>query len=129
MSASWEMPQTCPVCGRRVRVEGEAATYCAASPACPAQLVRGVEHFVGRSAMDIAGFGIRQAELFVELGFIHDLADVYYLNPETLVGLEGFGEKKVANLMAAIEAAKERPAGLAWTRWAFGAWARWCPKS
>ena len=107
----WEMPQTCPVCGgAAVRIEGEAATYCVNS-ACPAQLVRGVEHFVGRSAMDIAGFGIRQAELFVELGFIHDLADVYYLNPETLVGLEGFGEKKVANLMAAIEAAKDAAPG------------------
>jgi len=57
----WEMPRTCPACGAMVvRVEGEAATYCVNS-ACPAQLVRGVEHFVGRSAMDIAGFGIRQA--------------------------------------------------------------------
>jgi DNA ligase (NAD+) len=59
--------------------------------------------------MDIAGFGIRQAELFVELGYIRDLADVYYLDPERLIGLEGFGEKKVANLMDAIEASKNRP--------------------
>ena len=94
--------------GAAVRVEGEAATYCV-NNACPAQLVRGVEHFVGRSAIDIAGFGIRQAELFVELGFIGDLADVYYLDPVALEGLEGFGEKKVANLMAAIAASKERP--------------------
>jgi DNA ligase (NAD+) len=91
-----------------VRVQGEAATYCVNS-ACPAQLVRGVEHFVGRSAMDIAGFGIRQAELFVELGYIRDLADVYYLDPDRLIGLEGFGEKKVANLMDAIAASKSRP--------------------
>jgi DNA ligase (NAD+) len=105
----WEMPERCPACGGdAVRVEGEAATYCVNS-ACPAQLVRGVEHFVGRSAMDIEGFGIRQAELFVELGYLRDLADVYYLDPERLVGLEGFGEKKVANLMAAIEASKSRP--------------------
>ncbi|MEJ5198744.1 MAG: helix-hairpin-helix domain-containing protein, partial [Anaerolineae bacterium] len=67
------------------------------------------EHFVSRSAMDIAGFGIRQAELFVERGFIKDLADIYYLKPEALLELEGFGEKKVANLMAAIEASKARP--------------------
>jgi DNA ligase (NAD+) len=105
----WEMPRTCPACGAlAVRVEGEAATYCVNS-ACPAQLVRSVEHFVGRSAMDIAGFGIRQAELFVELGYIRDLADVYYLDPERLIGLEGFGEKKVANLMDAIAASKSRP--------------------
>ncbi|MGQ9489597.1 MAG: NAD-dependent DNA ligase LigA [Anaerolineae bacterium] len=105
----WQMPQTCPVCGARaVRDPGEAAWYCINS-ACPAQLVRGVEHFVSRGAMDIAGFGIRQAELFVEKGFIHDLADIFYLDPAELRKLEGFGDKRVANLMAAIEAAKTRP--------------------
>ena len=81
----WQMPERCPVCGEQaVRVAGEAAWYCVNS-ACPAQLVRGVEHFVSRGAMDIAGFGIRQAEFFVELGFIKDLADVYYLDPSKLV--------------------------------------------
>jgi DNA ligase (NAD+) len=105
----WTMPSLCPVCGAAaVRVTGEAATYCV-NNACPAQLVRGIEHFVSRGAMDIAGFGIRQAELFVELGMIRDLADVYYLDPERLRGLEGFGEKRVANLMAAIEASKQQP--------------------
>jgi DNA ligase (NAD+) len=105
----WQMPERCPACGEQaVRVAGEAAWYCVNS-ACPAQLVRSVEHFVSRSAMDIAGFGIRQAELFVELGFIKDLADVYYLDAAKLIELEGFGEKKVANLMAAIEASKARP--------------------
>jgi DNA ligase (NAD+) len=107
----WEMPEQCPACGApAVRVAGEAATYCVNS-ACPAQLVRGVEHFVSRGAMDIAGFGIKQAELFVDLGYIHDLADVYYLDPQKLRGLEGFGDKKVSNLMAAIEASKSRPPG------------------
>jgi DNA ligase (NAD+) len=97
------------VCGvPTVRVAGEAATYCVNS-ACPAQLVRGVEHLVSRGAMDIAGFGIKQAELFVALGYIRDLADVYYLVGDKLLKLEGFGEKKVGNLMAAIEASKSRP--------------------
>ncbi|MGC8780076.1 MAG: helix-hairpin-helix domain-containing protein, partial [Anaerolineae bacterium] len=105
----WQMPTRCPACGgQAVRPPGEAAWRCVNS-ACPAQLVRGVEHFVGREAMDIAGFGIRQAELFVERGLIKDLADIYYLKPEALLELEGFGEKKVANLMAAIEASKSRP--------------------
>jgi len=106
---AWEMPKTCPVCGSEtVRVAGEAATYCVNS-ACPAQLVRGIEHFVSRGAMDIAGFGIKQAELFVELGYIRDLADVYYLDAGKLLEQEGYGEKRVANLMAAIEASKSRP--------------------
>lgn len=104
----WEMPKTCPACGQPVeRAPGEAATYCVNS-ACPAQLVRGIEHFVSRGAMDIEGFGIRQAELFTQLGFIRTLADVYYLDPAKLLDLEGYGERRVQNLMAGIEASKER---------------------
>lgn len=105
----WQMPARCPVCNEPVeRPEGEVATYCV-NAACPAQLVRSVEHFVSRGAMDIEGFGIRQAELFVELGFLGDVADIYYLSADQILPLEGFGEKKVSNLMAAIEASKEQP--------------------
>lgn len=104
----WEMPKTCPVCGQPVvRVPGEAATYCVNS-ACPAQLVRGIEHFASRGAMDIDGFGIRQAELFTQLGFIKTFADVYYLDPDKLLELDGYGERRVQNLMRAIEASKSR---------------------
>lgn len=105
----WEMPNRCPVCGEPVvQPEGEVAFYCTNS-ACPAQLVRGVEHFVSRGAMDIEGFGIRQAELFVEKGYIKDLADIYYLPWDEIRQLEGYGDKRVANLQAAIEASKSRP--------------------
>ncbi|MGD9049955.1 MAG: NAD-dependent DNA ligase LigA, partial [Anaerolineae bacterium] len=105
----WQMPDHCPVCGQAVeRAEGEVAFYCV-NAACPAQLTRSVEHFVSRGAMDIEGFGIRQAELFVNLGFLHDVADIYYLTAEQILPLEGFGEKKVSKLMAAIEASKEQP--------------------
>ncbi len=104
----WQMPNRCPVCDEPVeRPEGEVAYYCV-NAACPAQLVRSVEYFVSRGAMDIEGFGIRQAELFVELGFLQDVADIYDLAAEQLLPLEGFGEKKVSNLLAAIEASKER---------------------
>jgi DNA ligase (NAD+) len=106
----WQMPDRCPSCGESAeRPEGEVAVYCA-NAACPAQLVRGVEYFVSRGAMDIEGFGIKQAELFVELGFVGDVADIYGLTAEQLLPLEGFGEKKVANLLAAIEASKAQPA-------------------
>jgi DNA ligase (NAD+) len=105
----WQMPSICPACGERlVRPEGEAATYCANS-ACPAQLVREVEYFVSREAMDIDGFGIRQAQLFVDRGFIHDLADIYYLPWEKIEELEGYGAKRVQNLTDAIEESKKRP--------------------
>ncbi|MBN1135014.1 MAG: NAD-dependent DNA ligase LigA [Anaerolineae bacterium] len=107
----WQMPDRCPVCGEPVeRAEGEVAYYCV-NAACPAQLVRAVEHFVSRGAMDIEGFGVRQAELFVEKGLIHDVADIYHLAAGPLLELEGFADKKVRNLLAAIEASKQRPAG------------------
>jgi DNA ligase (NAD+) len=106
---AWQMPKNCPACGEpAVRNEGEAATYCVNS-ACPAQLVRAVEHFVGRSAMDIEGFGIKQAELFAGLGWIRDVADVYYLDADQLRRQEGYGEKRVTNLMESISASKSRP--------------------
>jgi len=106
----WQMPALCPICGQAlVRPEGEVATYCVNS-ACPEQLVRKVEYFVGKDALDVAGFGARQADLFVQSGFIHDLADVFDLPWETIGQMEGYGEKRVENLRAGIEAAKNRPA-------------------
>jgi len=104
----WQMPDRCPVCGEAVEhPAGEVATYCV-NAACPAQLVRSVEHFVSRGAMEIEGFGTRQAELFVEQGLIRDVADIYSLTAEQLLRLEGFAGKRVSNLLAAIEASKER---------------------
>ena len=105
----FEMPKTCPACGEPARrADDEAATYCVNS-ACPAQLVRSVEYFVSRGAMDIDGFGIQQAGLFVQLGLLHDVADIFFLTAEQLEGVEGFKEKRIQNLMRAIEAAKHRP--------------------
>jgi DNA ligase (NAD+) len=105
----WQMPERCPVCNEPVeRPEGEVATYCV-NAACPAQLVRSVEHFVSRGAMDIEGFGIKQAALFVEQGFLGDVADIYGLQADQLLPLEGFAEKKVTNLLGAIEASKNQP--------------------
>ncbi len=103
------MPDRCPICGEPVvHPEGEVAYYCI-NAACPAQLARGIEHFASRGAMDIAGLGEKQAHLFVELGLAHDIADLYYLKPEHLLPLEGYGEKRVQNLLSAIEASKDRP--------------------
>jgi DNA ligase (NAD+) len=59
--------------------------------------------------MDIDGFGSRQAESFVEKGLLKDVADFYYLKRENILELEGFAEKSTQNLLAAIEASKDRP--------------------
>jgi len=114
---AWRMPERCPSCGEPVvRYPGEVAWYCE-NTACPAQLVRRVEFFVSRPAMDIEGFGPRQAKLFYEKGFIKEIADIYVLKArrEALLALEGFGEKKVTNLLNAIEASKRQPATRALT--------------
>jgi DNA ligase (NAD+) len=105
----WQMPAACPACGQPlVRPPSEAATYCV-NNACPAQLVRAVEYFVSRGAMDIESFGYKQAELFVEKGFIKDLADIYYLPWDEIAKLEGYKERRIENLRAGIEASKGRP--------------------
>ena len=102
-------PPTCPSCGQAVEhVEGEVAWYCV-NTACPAQLVRNLEHFVSRSAMDIVGMGIKIVELFAQLGLVKDVADLYTLKREDLQNLEGFGEKRIDNLLNAIEESKSRP--------------------
>ena len=104
-----EPPEFCPSCHEPVvQPEGEVAIYCE-NAGCPAQLVRRVEHFVSRGAMDIEGFGTRLSQLFVEKNLLEDVADIYKLDRDKLIDLEGFGEKSVDNLLAAIEASKERP--------------------
>ncbi|MFL5806478.1 MAG: NAD-dependent DNA ligase LigA [Roseiflexaceae bacterium] len=106
----WSMPERCPACGTPLeRAEGEVAYRCPNFGICPAQLVRRIEHFVSRGAMDIAGVGEKQAQLFVDKGLVKDVADLYRLRAEDFAEMEGFAEKKIANLLAAIEDAKARP--------------------
>jgi DNA ligase (NAD+) len=99
-------PVLCPVCQEPVEhIEGEVAWYCVNS-SCEAQLVRNIEHFVSRSAMDIVGLGIKIVEQLSSAGLIHNVADLYQLKRDELLTLEGFGEKKVDNLLQAIEDSK-----------------------
>jgi DNA ligase (NAD+) len=102
-------PEVCPACDMPVEhLEGEVAWYCV-NAACPAQLVRNVEHFVSRSAMDIVGLGIKIVEQLVSNGLLADVADLYTLDRDSLLGLEGFAEKKVENLLQAIEVSRGQP--------------------
>ena len=102
-------PETCPSCGEPiVNPKGEVAYYCTNS-ACPAQLIRNLEHFVSRTAMDIVGLGINTVEQLVNEGLIKDIADLYTLKKSRLLNLEGFGEKKADNLINAIQESKTQP--------------------
>ncbi len=102
----YQMPTNCPACGEPVeRVEGEVAFYCV-NGACPAQLNRLLEHFVG--VLDIVGFGEKLAVQLVQVGLVKDVADVFTLTKQQLLELEGFADKKAQNLIDNIAATRER---------------------
>ncbi|MBO6577206.1 MAG: NAD-dependent DNA ligase LigA [Rhodothermales bacterium] len=104
----WSMPDRCPVCDTPLeRLEGEADYYCVASD-CPAQFIRLVEHFVSRGAMDIEGFGTKLSIQLVESGLVSTLDDIFRLQMEDLLQLEGFAGRKAENLLAGIDAARHR---------------------
>ncbi len=103
----YQIPQVCPACSEPVvSPEEEVAIYCI-NVACPEQRVRGVNYFA--AVMDVEGLGERTAALLVERGLVQNAADLYYLERKALLPLEGFAEKSTDNLLAAIEASKERP--------------------
>ena len=108
---TFAMPEACPSCGSLVeKPEDEAMSYCR-NLGCPAQLVRLMEHFVSRGAMDIEGLGVMQVVALLDKGLIGDVADLYGLASKSaeMLEMERMGEKSVANLLAAIEASKDRP--------------------
>jgi DNA ligase (NAD+) len=101
-------PERCPFCDApTTQVPGEVGIYCE-NPACPEQLVRRVEYFVSRGAMDIAGFGKETGVALINQGLLHDVSDIYYLQRDALLALDGFGEKKVDAVLAGIEASKQQ---------------------
>jgi DNA ligase (NAD+) len=105
----FELPLTCPACGESIEhYEGEVAWYCV-NVSCPEQLVRNVEHFVSRGAMDIVGLGEKIVEQLVHSELIRDVADLYSLEKDDLLKLEGFAEKKAANILQSIRESKSRP--------------------
>ena len=103
-----ELPPTCPVCsGEVVRAEGEAVARCTAGLSCRAQLHNALVHFVSRKAMDIEGLGEKLLAQLIEQGHVRRAADLYRLEVGTLAQMERMGEKSAANVVAAIDAARE----------------------
>ncbi|GJF52287.1 NAD-dependent DNA ligase LigA [Staphylococcus argenteus] len=105
-AVTYHMPTHCPSCGHElVRIEGEVALRCI-NPKCQAQLVEGLIHFVSRQAMNIDGLGTKIIQQLYQNELIKDVADIFYLTEEDLLPLERMGQKKVDNLLAAIQQAK-----------------------
>jgi DNA ligase (NAD+) len=111
-------PQHCPACGQPVEhLPGEVAWYCV-NAACPAQLVRHVEHFVSKGSMDINGLGIKIVEKLIEAGLVKDVADLYSLGREDILEAVTKKDRKTSseppgkiadNLIRSIAQSKQQP--------------------
>ena len=102
----FRMPEECPRCCAAVVEEGPFVV-CSNRLGCPAQLERGIEHFVSRGGLDIEGLGSETVALLVGRGLVRQPADLFDLTPEQLLELEGFAETRSRKLVEAIQNAKK----------------------
>ena len=110
---TYEFPTRCPMCDSdAVAEEGEVDVRCTGGLICPAQRFERLRHFVSRGALDIEGLGEKSIAEFIELGWLNSPADIFRLRNHraNLLAREGWKEKSVDNLLAAIEA-KRQPDG------------------
>jgi DNA ligase (NAD+) len=102
------MPARCPVCRTPVVHEGPI-DRCPNGLACAAQLKRAIQHFGSRDAMDIRGLGPETVDALVSNGLVHSVADLFALTREDLVDVERFADVSAANLLKAIDKARQTP--------------------
>ena len=105
-----DIPTNCPSCNSvLLHFEDEVALRCI-NPRCPAQIMEGLIHFASRDAMNITGLGPSIVEKLFEANLVKDVADIYRLQEEDFLLLEGVKEKSAAKLYQAIQASKENSA-------------------
>ncbi|HEY0794019.1 MAG TPA: NAD-dependent DNA ligase LigA [Chthoniobacterales bacterium] len=103
------MPDHCPSCGQPVvRLPGQIDFRCV-NVECPDQVVRRLEHFAHRGALDIEGLGEAMVSQLVKAGLVRRIDHIYDLTADQLGGLERMGDKSVGNLLGAIQASKQQP--------------------
>ena len=108
--AAFPFPDHCPECGSEaVAEEGEVDVRCTGGLVCPAQRTERLKHFVSRGALDIEGLGEKTIAEFFALGWLESPADIFRLKArrEEIVGRDGWKDKSVDNLLAAIEAKRQ----------------------
>ena len=108
---AYAFPDHCPACGSEaVAEEGEVDVRCTGGLICPAQRFERLRHFVSRPALDIEGLGEKSISEFIDAGWLQSPADIFRLRQHRaeLLTREGWQEKSVDNLLAAIEAKVER---------------------
>ena len=101
------LPKTCPVCGAVVRRDEDGAAIRCTGAECPAQLLRKLQHFTSRDAMDIDGVGPAVLQQLVDAGLVETPADLYTLQVQDLMQLDRMGEKSAQNAVEAIAKSKE----------------------
>ena len=100
-------PESCPVCHSAVeRIDEEAVIRCTAGLVCAAQQKAAIKHFASRRAMDIEGLGDKLVDQLVDEKLLDDVADLFTLQREQLLGLERMGEKSADNLIESLEKSK-----------------------
>lgn len=102
-------PSTCPVCKHQLYKPDEEAVWRCTNINCEAQVVERIIHFVSKDAMDIRSFGEANVRKFYDIGLLKDIPGVYTLPFDEIRKLDGFGEKSITNLQAAIESSKTQP--------------------
>jgi DNA ligase (NAD+) len=103
----YRLPERCPICDTRVeRAEGEVATRCP-NPSCPAKLRQRLLHFASRNGLDVDGLGEKIVDQVIEQLGVRKPSDLFALTKEQLQELERMGEKSAANLVGALERAKD----------------------
>jgi DNA ligase (NAD+) len=108
----WRMPERCPFCGNPIVLpESEAKHRCTGGYGCPSRLREYLYHFAGRSGMDIEGLGYQTVDLLLSESLIEDPSDIFTLAYDDLIQFKGWGELSVNKLLAAIDAARDRPLG------------------
>lgn len=110
-SGNISMPEVCPVCGQPTRISevNDVKTLYCDNPECQAKHVKSFALLVSRDALNIDGLSEATLEKFIQKGFIKDKTDIFHLDKfkDEIVAMEGFGEKSYANLIEAVEKAKD----------------------
>lgn len=109
-SLAFQYIDKCPECETTlVRFEGEANHYCPNVDGCPPQIKGRIEHFIHRKALDIDSMGEQTIKVLHEKGLLNNISDLYELRYEDIIGIEGFQDLSVRNLLKGIEASKQAP--------------------
>ena len=106
-TAPYRLPERCPVCGARVERDEDGAAVRCTGAECPAQLLRYLEHFTSREAMDIDGVGPAVLRQMVDAGLVQTAADLYKLTAQDIAQLDRMGPKSAQNAVDAIEKSKQ----------------------